>query len=163
MNRTMLASVLLFITFATIGCGNMQPPMKNTITLQQAKERVTHYLQWARTAFPAEAKYTEHYTNEGYCDDPTDNGPRGRRTASQDYWIDGIDKTHNAQHFDNMLKQWKSDGWQVLTDNRPKDGYIWVENPADGFRMALQESAEGSLSIGATSPCVWPNGTPAPK
>lgn len=42
-------------------------------------------------------------------------------------------------------------------------GRVTVENRENGFRMSLQESSQGDLSIGASSPCVWPDGTPAPR
>ncbi|MFD2468246.1 hypothetical protein [Amycolatopsis silviterrae] len=41
--------------------------------------------------------------------------------------------------------------------------YLWVENNADGFRMALQANSAGGLFLISTSPCVWPNGTPIPE
>jgi len=32
----------------------------------------------------------------------------------------------------------------------------------DGFTMSLQANNKGGLALGTSSPCVWPNGTPAP-
>jgi len=48
----------------------------------------------------------------------------------------------------------------VLRDERPDKLSISVEDEEDFFRMSLQVSDQGSLSIGASSPCVWPEGTP---
>lgn len=48
-------------------------------------------------------------------------------------------------------------------DKRPTENWVSVENRTDGFSMSVQESVQGDLSLGATSPCVWPNGTPAPQ
>ena len=40
---------------------------------------------------------------------------------------------------------------------------MWVENNTDGFRMRVTASDGGRLILIATSPCVWPNGTPEPE
>lgn len=48
-----------------------------------------------------------------------------------------------------------------MSDKRPKENWISVENKTDGFSMSIQDTPPGDFSLGATSPCVWPNGTPA--
>ncbi len=138
----------------------------NTITQQQAIERVDRHITDAVAALPVEPQLTLAFEQlDGACTDPTDNGPRNRILVAQRYWLDGIpkDKDSNRAYFAAVREWWTNHGFRILEDDRTGDMYLWVENNADGFRMSLQESAEGSVSLSATSPCIWPDGTPVPE
>ncbi|MGH4020614.1 MAG: hypothetical protein ACRDT0_15555 [Pseudonocardiaceae bacterium] len=138
----------------------------NTITQQQAIERVDRYIADAVVALPVDPQLTPTLEQlDGECMDPTDNGPRNRIIVTKGYFLDGIpkDKESNRAYFGALRQWWTSHGFRILEDDRTGDMYLWVENNADGFRMSLQESAEGSVSLGANSPCIWPNGTPVPE
>jgi hypothetical protein len=137
--------------------------MRNTITAGEAQRLVDVYVHEAMSAFPANARLEKQYERVYDCSDPTDNGPRGRVIAGISYWIRDLPKDQNETYFNTVLQYWTQHGWRVLTDSRPDDNYIWVERNADGFRMSIQASIKGDLSIGTASPCVWPNGTPEPK
>ncbi|KAA2266996.1 hypothetical protein F0L68_00200 [Solihabitans fulvus] len=136
--------------------------MKNTITEQQATTRVEDYAKQVVAALPAQARPEKFSANTNQCDDPTDNGPKGRVIASFEYEIHDLPREQYNNYFDALRKWWTDHDFRVLTDDRPKDMYIWVENNQDGFRMALQANDLGKLYLTATSPCVWPKGTPAP-
>jgi hypothetical protein len=152
---------------ALASCGPEQGvPMKNTITQQQANERVERYVQDAASTLPTSVRLELAASQEALdCSDPTDGGPRGRVTASRGYWLRDLPREQNAEHINALVQWWKDHGFVVLTDSRPKDNYVWVENPADSFRMSIQETVDDprQLTLGATSPCVWPTGSPAPK
>lgn len=54
---------------------------------------------------------------------------------------------------------------RASTTARPRDNYLWAEAPGPDFTtISLQESADGShiMFLVASSPCVWPDGTPQP-
>lgn len=143
------------------GCGD-EVGMKNTITEQQAYDKVEDYIQQTATALPAEARLEiSGQADSLACDDPTDNGPKGRVTVGSVYWVRGI--ANESKHFDAVLEWWEAHDFVVLEDLRPDRNRVWVENRKDGFRMAFRDNPKGELLLGADSPCVWPNGTPAPE
>jgi hypothetical protein len=136
--------------------------MQNTITEQEAITRAEEYVREAMSALPSEASLEElSPTDSLACDDPTDRGPQGRVTVGNIYWVRGI--ANEDKYFDAMLAWWEKHDFAVLEDLRPKHKRVWVENRKDGFRMAFEDNPKGELSIGVDSPCVWPNGTPAPE
>jgi hypothetical protein len=138
--------------------------MKNTITEEEATQRAEDYVRQAMEALPPEARLEVlSGTSSGPCDDPTDNGPRGRVTVGNIYWVRGLPAESNPQYFDSMVRWWTDHDFAILTDKRPQSNYVWVENKRDGFRMAFRDNPKGELALGADSPCVWPNGTPEPR
>jgi hypothetical protein len=137
--------------------GGEQPV--NTITQQEANNRAEQYVRDAVTAVsPAPRLEPLAHEEAGDCSDPTDGGPRGRVLANRSHWLRDIPQGNNPAVVDALAKWWSDHNFTVLTDERPK--YVQVENKDDGFRMYVQESAQGGLTLGVTSPCVWPNGTP---
>jgi hypothetical protein len=98
--------------------------MLHTMTEQQATQKAEEYAHGAMATLPPEARVKPMYSPQSPCDDPTDNGPKGRIEVGRDYS---------------------------------------VENDNDGFRMSIEGGRTGAVSIGASSPCVWPNGTPPPS
>ncbi|MBB4934246.1 hypothetical protein F4561_005066 [Lipingzhangella halophila] len=135
--------------------------MSGTLNQEQALERVEQHIGNATANLP-DSLHTESLgvIDGASCDDPTDNGPKVRIIVSHKYWLDGLQPEDNEHHAELLHQHWTNNGYTVLTDDRPDEIYISVENNEDGFRMSLQESAEGSLSLGASSPCIWPNGSP---
>lgn len=151
-------------TLAACGGAGMGGSM-NTITQQQAIERVDRYIADAVAALPDEPTLTpglEQLSSE--CIDPTDNGPRNRIQVLKSYDLDGISKDRNGDYFDALRQWWTTHGFRVLDEDQTVPRRIQVEHNSDGFRMGLAEASDGSfMSLGATSPCIWPDGTPAPE
>jgi hypothetical protein len=136
--------------------------MQNTITEQQATVLAERYVRQAMVALPGEARLeVQDSTSSSACDDPSDNGPKGRVTVGNVYWVRGI--ANENKYFDAVLAWWKAHGFAVMEDDRPKGNWISVENRKDGFRMAFRDNPKGDLLLGADSPCVWPKGTPTPR
>lgn len=138
--------------------------MRNTITEQQAVQRVQDNIRAAVTQLPPTARLEQQLTDSAPCDDPTDNGPKGRVTASTTYQVHELLPDQYPHFFDLLRDWWQRNNYRVLDDSRlsPTDMYLWVENNHDGFRMALQSNDNGGLFITASSPCVWPHGSPEP-
>ncbi len=134
--------------------------MKPTITEQQAKDKVELYIETALSALPATARRKPFTRNRSECTDPTDKGPQGRFEISATYEVTGLDTAKFAEYFDALVQWWSAHDFEVLTDSRPKDQYVFVRNNADAFDMSAQANDLGKFYVGATSPCVWPNGTP---
>ncbi|WP_037304495.1 hypothetical protein [Amycolatopsis orientalis] len=137
--------------------------MKPTITEQQAREKVEAYIQAAFAVLPGSARRKPFTQNRSECADPTDNGPQGRFEISATYEVTGLEPAKFAEYFDAVVGWWTAHGFKVLTDSRPKDQYVFARNNADAFDMSVQANDLGKFYLGATSPCVWPNGTPEPQ
>lgn len=137
--------------------------MNPTITEQQAREKVEQYIQGAVSALPGSAQRKLFTQNRSECTDPTDDGPQGRFEISATYEVTGLEPAKFSEHFDAVVQWWSAHEFKVLTDSRPKDQYVFARNNADAFDMSVQANDLGKFYVGATSPCVWPNGTPEPQ
>ncbi len=161
--RMRIIGVAMATLMILASCGNGDD-VQTTITEEQAKQRVEDYVRQTLSALPAEARLEVlSATSSLACDDPTDNGPRGRVTVGNTYWVRGLPREGHAAFFEAVLAWWKQHNFTVLADRRPQVNLIRVENKQDGFRVTFDENPAGDLTLGADSPCVWPNGTPAPK
>lgn len=160
--RSAGSGLLSLAVLLVAGCGT-EPGMHNTITVQQAEQRVEEYFREALAVLPPQARPEPGLIDTYDCDDPTDNGPTGRKIASVDYQIHDLPPEENPKYVADLERWWRDHNFRILDDERPKRESIWVENNSDGFRMRVTSSAKGRLVLIATSPCVWPDGTPEPE
>ncbi|KFU80010.1 hypothetical protein SAMN04489729_2549 [Amycolatopsis lurida] len=137
--------------------------MESTITEQQARDKVEQYIQGALSALPDGAAVKPFTRNRSECTDPTDKGPLGRFEISATYEIVGLDSARFAEHFAAITQWWEANAFKILTDARPTDQYVFARNTGDAFDMSIKANDLGKFYVGATSPCVWPNGTPEPQ
>jgi hypothetical protein len=145
-----------------VSCGN-GGSRANTITLDQATRRAHELFDQAVGQLPGAVVVSLGAEDPYPCDDPTDGGPQGRMIISVEKRIDGLDKTRYNSYFDLLRDYWQRNGFRLLDDSRPKDMYLWVESIADGFRTSLEANDRGEFYMTTSSPCIWPNGTPAPS
>jgi hypothetical protein len=136
--------------------------VKNTMTEQQATQRVEDYARQAIAQLPPQAQVKKIEAASDGCDNPSDNGPKGRVVASNSYQILGLPPGEYNHYFDTLRDWWTKNNYHLLDDQRPKDMFLWVENNNDAVRVTIEANDNGGLYIGATSPCVWPHGTPTP-
>lgn len=157
--------IAAFALIAT-GCGSDtsgEADMNETITQDEAAAKVQEHIDGTLTVLSEEAELeTRRGTLFAACDDPTDGGPENRVTVSETFWIRGLPAEDNTSNIDLMYEYWMDNGYEVLRDERPDSMSVTVEHSEDAFRVSLRVSNEGSLSISASSPCVWPEGTPEP-
>lgn len=132
-----------------------------TLTKKEADSRAEEHIKQAVAALPVEPNLALQYADSAECLDPIDNGPRGRYQVGRTYWLDELPSERNADFVDTFYSYWIENGYRVLTDKRSSnDMFVSVENEKDAFRMSVKQSVEGNLSLGASSPCVWPDGVP---
>jgi hypothetical protein len=159
-----IAVVVAAVAAALAGCDKspqgQEPGMKHTITQAEAQQRAESYVQDALNALSPGLQLEKVLSETAPCSDPSDNGPPGRVFASNRYWIRGLPKDQNNPVVDTLRRWSAQQGFMIVSDAWDKAKFITLEHPSTGFRFAIQESAQGDLSIGASSPCVWPNGTP---
>lgn len=161
-------AAVLLCSAATGGCGSgetngaKEAGMQPTITIDEANRRVDEYISRVVEVLPPEAKLQLGYQEtRGDCSDPTDGGPTNRVVAHRSYDVLGLNPESIPSYFDTLRTWWTNNNFRVL-NNTPPNEYLWVENNDDGFRMTLQANDKGGIFLDATSPCVWPNGTPEP-
>ena len=156
-----MGRLIVLAAFFVASCGT-EPGMSTTITVEQAEHRVEEYFRQALAVLPAQARPEVGLIQAAECGDPTDNGPQGRKIASVDYQIHDLPPDEYPQYVADLERWWRAHDFVILDDERPVTQSIWVENKNDGFRMRVQDNDLGELFLIATSPCVWPNGTPEP-
>lgn len=87
-----------------------------------------------------------------------------RVQVSLTYWLRGIPVTDNASVAQQVLNYWKHEGYAItdthgLGTNAPEISGV---TPWSDFLIALETSSNGAMSVIASSPCIWPKGTPPP-
>lgn len=137
----------LAATLTLTACAN-EPAPADAVTESQAYDRVESYVRRAATALPENARLepSEPATSTACKGEPN------RVKVISTYWIRGV--TDDVEHFDTMVRWWTEHDFEVLDDLRPERHYVWVRNPADGFRMSLRDNDNGALLLGAESPCL---------
>ena len=166
MSRLKIAAYITMATLMLTACNPVaywRASMEETITQDEAADKVWEHINGVMSSLPDEAELeTRQGMNFASCDDPTDGGPKDRITVSERLWIRGLPAEENEANIELMYDYWINNGYRVLRDERPDKLSISVEDEEDAFRVSLRVSDQGSLSIGASSPCVWPEGTPNP-
>jgi hypothetical protein len=139
---------------------------QTTITQRQADERVEQILrQTSAKLHPKPHLELFRPASQPYhCDDRENAGDDPRMVASRTYWLRDVAVEHNVSIGDQIKKIWEQQGYLITTaqgmgTDQPN---LTGRTRPDDFLIALSAGDNGQLSIGATSPCVWPNGTPEP-
>ncbi|WP_329067351.1 hypothetical protein [Amycolatopsis sp. NBC_01480] len=140
--------------------------MQPTLSAEQAQQRVLSFVHAAAEAsFPAGYKLTELPLQPMPCTDDFDH-ETGQFSLGITYWVDGPDRAHNNTYYENLKKWWVNNDWTVRTDTWLNKKFANASSK-DNYLMSLTATTTGKvlgrLSIGASSPCVWPHGTPEPK
>ncbi|OZM73192.1 hypothetical protein CFN78_09960 [Amycolatopsis antarctica] len=154
--------------FVFSACGEEQVSPGNdqgqpTITAQQAKEQTERDVRELVTALPAGARLEKLHYDQGPCTDESGAGFGKRVQPNVSYWVRDLDPAQYNIHFDAMKAWLQGHGWIVRNDDRPSDMFLNAFRERDQFTMSLQANKKGGLTLGASSPCVWPEGTPEPE
>jgi hypothetical protein len=137
-----------------------------TMTQKQATERVEQIIRDTVAALSVKPRLEmiESMSQADNCVDPTDGGSPDRTVISHSYWLRGIPRSRNGDIGRQVKSYWESKGYKItdvngLNTNEPNiNGYT----QPDEFLFSIETNVDGDVNIGATSPCIWPNGTPEP-
>jgi hypothetical protein len=140
---------------------------KNTMTQKQATDRVEQLIHDTVAALSPKPRLEiiDYMSQPTSCVDPTDGGSPDRTVISHSYWLRGVPHGRNGDIGRQVEAYWKSKGYKItavqgLDTNKPDiNGYT----QPDEFLISIETNVDGDLDIGATSPCIWPNGTPEPS
>lgn len=132
-----------------------------TLTMDEAARRAEQHIHGAVSALPVEPSLSALDDSSTKCQDPSDNGPPGRYEIRKSYRLDGIPEEQNSEMINTLYRHWDDKNYQILDDYRSDDDmFISVEHEGDAFRMSVIQNDAGQIVLGASSPCVWPDGVP---
>lgn len=137
---------------------------KPTMTQQHASARAEQILRGTADAITPRPTLETYGPGSGTGPclvNPNDTSDK-RVQVTLTYWLRGISAQDNASVAAQILHYWKHMGY-AITDTKglgTAAPNIFAGTPSDDFLISLQTSANGAMSIGATSPCIWPKGTP---
>ncbi len=121
----------------------------------QAEDRVKEHITESTTTALPESLELESFGGftKPACENPD------LISVGQKNWLRGLEPEDNEEHVEALHEYWTGNGYTVSEDQRPDDLSVFVRNDEDDFTMSVNESAEGDLSVGASSPCIDPNGS----
>ncbi|MFD5466597.1 hypothetical protein ACFWIQ_27760 [Kitasatospora sp. NPDC127059] len=163
--RATTAATLAVTALALSACGanTLQDRSKPTITLDQARTRIDGYLAGIQAQLPVQPASLPPAFSDLECD-ANDIGPHGRKQTSRSYTYPDLplaDRTKAADAFRGYLT---GQGFQAVPDAAGSHpGWVRLKNSTDEFLAVLDGATDPSRSFRLTvsSPCVWPDGTPA--
>ncbi|MFE1168708.1 hypothetical protein [Nocardiopsis sp. NPDC058789] len=149
------------LTMALASCATEADRTGDTIDRHQAEERVEEHLQNSTGAF-AEDITLENAgaVNTPPCDDARSGVPEGLVQVSKGYRLRDLPHEDNGENVRVLIEHWESNGYAVREDARGETNFVSVEHEDDGFVLSLRESVQGTVTLRAASPCIWPEGTP---
>jgi hypothetical protein len=140
---------------------------KNTMTKQQASDRIEQIIRdtVAKLDPKPQLSAIDYLSQPTTCIDPTDGGSSDRTVLTRHYLLRGIPHDRNGAIGQQVKRYWENSGYKIsssvrLDTNEPQTTGFTQQ---DQFSISLTTGGDGSLGIGATSPCIWPNGTPEPS
>jgi hypothetical protein len=137
-----------------------------TMTTQQVTVRIEQILRDTAAAISPEPqlKIVDYLSQSSTCVDPTDGGSSDRTVLNRHYRLVGIPADRKGDVGQQVKTYWESKGYEITSADRlsSNDPQITAFTKPDEFSISLTTSGDGSLGIGSTSPCFWPEGTPEP-
>jgi hypothetical protein len=156
-----LVVVLLACAGALAGCsgGNVS---HNTMTQAQATARARQILRDTAAALTPRPRLGE-FEPDPPPNQCLDNIPDAARKVNVGgtSWLHGIAEAEFAAVGRQILDYWKKQGYSIQAARGFSSGRPEINAATrDGFLVSLDWSAKNLLSIGASSPCIYPEGHP---
>lgn len=147
--------------------GAMNPSAdKPTITKAQALARIEQLINGTVGAIRPKPQLDLHQPslNDGLCLDPQDGGSEDRIVVSRSYYLRGLPTTEDVlkEVVAEVKTYWQSQGHYISGEHQNGLQLYGHSRPED-FLITIGWAAGNVLSLGATSTCLWPNGTPEPS
>ncbi|MDP9867153.1 MULTISPECIES: hypothetical protein [Streptosporangium] len=97
------------------------------------------------------------------CLDPTDGGSEDRVVVNRSYYLRDIPKDQIGEVARQVRQYWEQQGHYIQVTS--KNGLdVSGRSRPDDFLLSLAPTGDNDvLNLEATSPCIWPNGTPGPS
>lgn len=91
-----------------------------------------------------------------------DDGLPERITVSRAYWLRDVPRVKPVTLAQQVQAHWQQQGHVIVSTGGFEVGHpsIGGKSTPDGYTLALVWAEGDNLYLAATSPCIWPNGTP---
>lgn len=159
--------LILVAAFSLTACRETPGVNSPAITESQAIDRIEQLIHdaVARLKPKPELELYRPSLNPARCVGPTDQGSEERIVINRRYYLRGIPKEEAVAIAEQIKSQWEQQGHLVTSTHgfdigRPD---ISGRSRPDDFLLSLSWTEGDRLGIGATSPCIWPNGTSHPS
>ncbi|WP_248961816.1 hypothetical protein [Sphaerisporangium perillae] len=160
-----LIIVIIAIVALAAGCVRGGKAVdKPTLTQDEAVARIEqliHDTANALTPMPRLDLYRPSL-NVGSCLDPTDGGSEDRVVISRTYFLRDIPKDKITNVAKQVKAYWEQQG-HLIQGVSETGTVISGRSRPDDFLLSVDHSDNDVLALGATSPCIWLNGTPEPS
>ncbi|GAA1738423.1 hypothetical protein [Nonomuraea bangladeshensis] len=167
--RLIIAAVVLVAGCAPGGVpgGAMnQPADKPTITKEQALTRIEQLIDGTVSIIhpTPQLELYQPSLNDGACLDPLDGGSEDRIVVSREYYLRGLPKAEDAlkEVIATVKAYWQKQG-HYISGQHENGLQLYGHSRPDDFLISIGWAADGVLTLGANSTCLWPNGTPEPS
>lgn len=159
--RFLAASIAVIIAGLLTGCsgGNVA---SHTMTKAQATARAEQILRKTAAGLNPKPRL-EVNSLLTVTDQCLANIPNASQmvNVAYSYWLRGIPESENGNIGLQIRSYWQKQGYRIDTSSGFGKGRPDISGMTkDGFLVSLNWSSNGALSIGATSPCIYPDGTP---
>ncbi|WP_344576127.1 hypothetical protein [Nonomuraea roseoviolacea] len=142
------------------GCAVNEPTINET----QALVRVDQLVHETAAALDPKPRLEviPHSLPTSACLDP--DKPAGQVIVNRKYWLRGLPADQNMNIARQVRSHWEREGHTILSVGGWDAGHpsIGGLSKPDGFLLALVWSEGDDLYLAATSPCIWPSGSPPP-
>jgi hypothetical protein len=80
--------------------------------------------------------------------------------VNRSYWLREIPASENMDISRQVRAHWEGHGHHITASGRGDNPDLSGQSQPDGFLLALSWAEGDRIYLGATSTCVWPEGTP---
>ncbi|MEV5498701.1 hypothetical protein AB0M50_25205 [Nonomuraea fuscirosea] len=167
--RLVIAAVILVAGCAPGGPlgGAMQPSAgKPTITKTQALTRIEQLVNGTVGVIHPKPQLELYRPslNDGICTDARTTGSAEPIEVSREYFLRGLPKAEDAlkKVIADVKAYWLKEGHYIAVEH--ENGLqLYGHSRPDDFLITIGLEGDNVLTLGATSTCLWPNGTPEPS
>ncbi|MEV4568571.1 hypothetical protein AB0K12_32790 [Nonomuraea sp. NPDC049419] len=143
-----------------------QPAHKPTITKAQALDRIEQLINGTISVISPKPQVDLYKPSliDDPCLGPLDGGSEDRIVVGREYHLRGLPKNEDAlkRVLADVKAYWEKEGHYISGQNE-SGLQLYAHSRPEDFLMAIGWAADGVLTLGANSTCLWPNGTPEPS
>ncbi|MFG6192513.1 hypothetical protein [Nonomuraea sp. JJY05] len=137
---------------------------KPTITKAQALARIEQLINGTVAVMHPKPELELHQPslNDSLCLDPVDGGSEDRLIINRTYYLRGLPKDSLKEVVAQVKAYWQSQGHYI--EAQSENGLqLYGRSRPDDFFITIGWTEGDVLTLGSTSTCLWPNGTPEPS
>lgn len=143
-----------------------QPADKPTITKAQALKRIEQLIDGTISVIHPKPQVDVYEPSlvDDPCLSPLDGGSENRIIVGRQYYLRGLPQSEDSlkQVLADVKAYWEKEGHYISGHNE-SGIQLYAHSRPEDFLMAIGWAADGVLTLGANSTCLWPNGTPEPS